>query len=196
MGIENDIFTSLYQEHVDKVASRMARKYPHTTADDVAQELWVYLLEEGHDYLQRRMEKALAAPDDEYVMVPPVGALLSRKADRFLSSEAEDYEHFQGNFMYSPNDVKYILSEGLDRQGDVDGRVDVTEALNSLAKINPSRHKAIVLRYAPGMVDKPNKDALSRGIVDLCDLLNKRSRRERISMAALELELVPGESGS
>lgn len=84
---------------VESAARPIARQwYPVMDPEDLAQELWLWLLKRptALKYVQEK------SPGEA------VNAL-KRQATAICSKERTDYEYFSGNFRYTPRDVKNLL---------------------------------------------------------------------------------------
>ncbi|WP_158684429.1 hypothetical protein [Amycolatopsis orientalis] len=92
--------TNALVDEVKRAAARSARSWDGVAeADDIAQDMWLHLLEKG------RVD-AVAEMDDE---VRP--KVLGRIADQVAKQERADYEAFRGNFVYSTDEVRAILED-------------------------------------------------------------------------------------
>ncbi|TRX43714.1 hypothetical protein [Corynebacterium guaraldiae] len=140
-------------------------------ADDIEQELWVFILE------SKAVQATLSALDDENKV-----ARLKKKADSICSREKLDYERFTGNFLYTPADVRRILSRlaGDERILD-DEAIDFGIGFEALEDEHFHYYEAVRDFYFLGRKVKNKSDEhLKRRCVDkLAELMNrKRSKRE------------------
>lgn len=140
-------------------------------ADDIEQELWVFILESV------AVQSTLSALDDKDKV-----ARLKKKADSICSKEKLDYERFTGNFLYTPADVRRILSRlaGDERILD-DEAIDFGIGFEALEEEHFHYYEAVRDFYFFGRkVENKSDENLKRRSVDkLAELMNrKRSKRE------------------
>lgn len=159
-------------EHLVKKAARSAEnRWNHLLeADDIEQELWLFIMESPsvQNYLDTRS-------DGEIVNA------LSIQADNICSKERVDYDHFSGNFVYSPKDVRRLL-ENITQEERVldDEKIDFDIALEDLKDETPHYYDSIYSRYYMGyeFEDNPARVRCQRAVDKLADLMNrKRSQR-------------------
>lgn len=160
-----------YEFDIAKFIRATARRQATGVMDpeDLEQDLWVFYLEE----IQPRGYHDAAAVD-----------LLKKQAGKLDRQERIDYMHFRGSFIYTPSMVRTLLADAVwcevEDAFDVEGRVDVTRALNELP------YKTQRLLYARFMLgDKPDKDSADRKAIDraidaITATLNFRSEAERV----------------
>lgn len=140
-------------------------------ADDIEQELWVFILE------SKAVQATLSALDDKDKV-----ARLKKKADSICSKEKLDYERFTGNFLYTPADVRRILSRlaGDERILD-DEAIDFGIGFEALEGEYPHYYEAVRDFYFFGrkVNNKSDEDLKRRAVDRLAELMNrKRSKRE------------------
>lgn len=158
----NDFYT-VYHEDVARISRKVANEFKTVQAEDLEQDLWVDLTE--------TWEKILEASKFT------VQSIIRRRALQLANKERIDYMHFSGSYLYTPKDVRKILSESawseVDQAPDVEGRVDVRAKFDKLA---PGRKAAIFKRYGLGFtykeLSKSEQNALERGISNITDWLN------------------------
>lgn len=140
-------------------------------ADDIEQDLWIFILERPS--VQEYLRTANAQQTK---------AALSRQADTICSKEQVDYEHFTGNFTYTPKDVRGILERITSEKRVLDDeRIDLEMGLEQLDKEFPNHRKVIQEAFVLGD-PKYLKGSLSvaktRALDKLADCMNrKRSQR-------------------
>lgn len=96
--------------------------------DDVYQELWMYILESG-----KVQEDFFTRTESE------INRMLDKKANYLCKQEQIDYDHFSGNFQYSPKDVIALLGRE-DAKRTPDERVDLDEGLETLVRWYPAQY--------------------------------------------------------
>lgn len=139
-------------------------------ADDIEQELWLFIMESPsvQEYLRTRS-------DGEVVNA------LNIQADNICSKERLDYEHFTGNFLYNPADVRDLLGRMTQEERVLDDeRIDFEIALEDLRKEYPHYYDSIYSHYYMGYEheDDAAKMRSTRAVAKLADLMNrKRSQR-------------------
>lgn len=140
-------------------------------ADDIEQELWVFILE------SKSVQAALTGLSDKDKV-----ARLKKKADSICSREKLDYERFTGNFLYTPADVRRILSRlsGDERILD-DEAIDFGIGFEALEEEHFHYYEAVREFYFFGreVKNKSDEDLKRRSVDKLAELMNrKRSKRE------------------
>lgn len=140
-------------------------------ADDIEQELWVFIMERPatQNYLRgKSTENQLKA--------------LHKTADSICSREKLDYERFTGNFLYTPADVRRILSRlaGDERILD-DEAIDFGIGFEALEDEYPHYYEAVrdFYFFDRSVKNKSDKHLKYRAVDRLAELMNrKRSKRE------------------
>lgn len=159
-------------EHlVKKVARSAENRWNHLLdADDIEQELWLFIMESPsvQNYLDTRS-------DGEIVNA------LNIQADNICSKERLDYDHFSGNFIYSPKDVRRLL-ENITQEERVldDERIDFDIALGALKDETPHYYDSIYSQFYMGYEagSAADRKRVERAVDKLADLMNrKRSQR-------------------
>ena len=140
-------------------------------ADDIEQELWMFILERPatQDYLRGKTAKE------------QINAL-RKTADSICSKEKLDYERFTGNFLYTPEDVRRILSRlaGDERVLD-DEAIDFGIGFEALEEEHFHYYEAVREFYFFGreVKNKFDENLKRRSVDKLAELMNrKRSKRE------------------
>lgn len=159
-------------EHlVKKVARSAENRWNHLLdADDIEQDLWLFIMERPsvQEYLDTRS-------DGEIVNA------LNIQADNICSKERLDYDHFSGNFVYSPKDVRDLLGRMTQEERVLDDeRIDFDIALDDLREEYPHYYEEVMSFYYMGCspVDKAAERRKDRAVDKLADLMNrKRSQR-------------------
>ena len=166
---------TLYEKQVKKVARNVSYGWPGVVeADDLEQLIWVHILESPGT--QRDLDEM-----DEHTRY----RTLSKIGHRLASQERASYDHFSGNFRYSVDEVKSVLSRGVlieDIGGFDEAVFDLMEALEVLVTRSPQYVDAITSRYADQIIptEKSEKDALSNGLTRLTDEMNKSNKRRHV----------------
>lgn len=158
----NDFYT-VYHEDVARISRKVANEFKTVQAEDLEQDLWADL--------SATWEKILEASKFT------VQSIIRRRALQLANKERIDYMHFSGSYLYTPKDVRLILSESawsdIDQAPDIEGRVDVRAKFDKLA---PGRQAAVYKRYGLGVtykeLSKSEQNALERGVGQITDWLN------------------------
>lgn len=145
------------------------------SADDIEQEIWLFILENPSS--QRFLSTAEPAQ---------VASALRSRADVICSKERIDYDHFTGNFHYTPKEVRELL-DTLGEEYDVhsaDEKVDLQLGLEELDQYHPEHSNTIEVVYGtPNGYDSKDVSARKRkqeAVDKLTELMNrKRGQRER-----------------
>lgn len=150
-----------WDDAIQRIAVTEHRGNAATTPEDIAQELWVYLLM-NRDSLDDYHEGAVVK-------------MLVKEARKYARSEREDFMYFSGAFIYSGEHVAALLSETTwvndDEVIDIEGRLDVRE---HFAKLTPTQQQALFLKYGAGRknLSSSQRTSVSRGLKRLTDLMN------------------------
>lgn len=140
-------------------------------ADDIEQELWLFVMESPsvQNYIR-------AQSDGEIVNA------LNIQADNVCAKERVDYDHFTGNFVYNPKDVRDIIGRLYgNEEVQVDERIDYEIALDDLRDEYPHYYDSIYSHCYMGyeFEDDAERKRRDRAIDKLADIMNrKRSQRE------------------
>jgi hypothetical protein len=155
-------------DDIATAAKRAADGWPHMVdADDVNQEIWTRLLESPGT-----VETVMGLTGHERV------ALLTRIGHQAASVIRTDYDHFNGNFYYSVNEVRELLKSGALSAGCENTqteRLDIDEGLDGL---NNRYARLLFKRY--GLVEPmesgADQDALERAVTALARAMNRMHR--------------------
>ena len=166
-----DLYDKVHPQ-VKKVARLTEQRWNKMLdADDIEQELWLFIMESPsvQEYLRTRS-------DGEIVNA------LKIQADNICSKERLDYEHFTGNFLYNPADVRDLLGRMTQEEQVLDDeRIDFEIALEDLRTEYPHYYDSIYSEFYMGYPheDDAERKRRNRAIDKLADLMNrKRSHRE------------------
>lgn len=160
------------KDAVKKAAQQAEKRWNKMLdADDIEQELWAFILE------SKAVQSTLSALDDKDKV-----ARLKQKADSICSKEKLDYERFTGNFLYTPADVRRILSRlaGDERVLD-DEAIDFGIGFEALEEEHFHYYEAVRDFYFFGreVKNKSDENLKRRSVDKLAELMNrKRSKRE------------------
>lgn len=144
------------------------------SADDIEQEIWLWLLERPG--VQKQLENANAAE---------LSAVFKKSADQICSKERLDYDHFTGNYHYIAKEVRDLLNT-LGEEYDVhsaDEKVDFQLGMEDLEQYHNDYYDVIIRAYIQGEdfnISSTTKMLKSRAVDKLTELMNrKRGQRER-----------------
>ena len=170
--MDKDELHSKLCDLVKKAAESAERRWGGVLqADDIEQELWLFILESP------RVQEYLTTSNPRAVM-----SALKRKSDSLCSKEQLDYGHFTGNFIYTPQYVKDLLKmkeEG--KELEVEEEIDLGIALKYLARKNKTYHQYVHNYYflgvrTPGDTQRRGR---ARAIEKLADIMNW-THRDRV----------------
>lgn len=140
-------------------------------ADDIEQELWMFIMESPS--VQRALEQL---QEQDRV------ARLHTKANSIVSREKLSYDHFTGNYHYTPSDVRELLEQlGKEEEISLEERLDLELGIELLKDQHESYYTALKSWYVLGIPAESGaaKRKLYRAVDKLADLMNrKRSQRE------------------
>lgn len=161
---------------IKKAAKIVASQWPGVIeADDVEQEIWLYLVESPGS-----AQKALEATEPK-----AQARFLTRIGHQRASKARAAYDYFRGAYKYSVKDVKDLLTSGglsADNQDRVKVEyTDLHEAFRTLKERNESYASAIALRYllSEPVASKQRENTLRRGIEVLTNEMNRSNRVNR-----------------
>lgn len=181
-------------EAVTQEARRASNRWNNMVdAEDIEQELWAWILESPS------IQKYLSSGNK-----PQLSKALRRKSDSIASQERISYEHFSGQFSYTPAEVRHLLnsyynssvpevsvevmqlaeeklskttiSNILGSNISSDERVDLEEALADLGATNENYLDALIRQYFLGLKaeNKSEEHARDRGVTKLTDFMNRK----------------------
>lgn len=163
---------------IKRAAKVVASQWPGVIdADDVEQEIWLYLVESPVS-----ARKALDAIEPK-----AQARFLTRIGHQRASKARSSYSYFRGAYKYSVKDVKELLSAGglsSDNQDRVNvERTDLHEAFRSLQERNRGQANALIKRYllTDSMESESEKQILKRALGSLTDEMNRSHRNNRYS---------------
>jgi len=153
-----------------QAARRVAAQWPGTVEkEDLEQEIIVHLLERPG-----ALDRLFEEPN------PRVRQSFLIKVGHQLASQMQaDYDRFSGNYRYDAGQVRGFLERQLWLNGDKPSteKLDLAEALASLADKNSSYYAAVINRFVHEMVpDRANTsqfNTIQRAVEALTDLMNR-----------------------
>lgn len=187
--------TTQWDKEIQKAAAKAERDWPGVAeAEEITQEVYIKILESPGTV------ESLSYMDDDARY-----RTLHKIAQRIASRERVDLEHFTGNFRYSVNEVKQLLSSGAltevagaigsswsseERVSEGDSVADSALAtatavadleagLRHLARSNDRYSELIQRRYLGGeSISEPSDSrALARALVSLTEKMNHAHKR-------------------
>lgn len=171
--LDSDMYLSL-EPIVNQVAGREWRGSRIYELEDVAQAIWVHMMENWAEY-------ANADPG-------LVNFMATRAARAYCQRQRVDYMYANGAFLYTQKIVRGMLEQTVfcdpEHATDVEGRADIREAMQHLSKVQQA---AIFKKFA---LKEPlagaEKTAESRGITNITHRLNSGLRLEVIEVGSLD----------
>lgn len=135
--------------------------------DDIYQELWMFLLESP-----AMQNKVLVGSTEE------LQNRFRKAANKFCAREQVEYEHFSGNFQYTPADVRAIIDTAeVDRSWDEN--VDYSKGLDRLCNWFPTQYDTFMGYLVDGLPEAlADRRKVYRSIDKLAECMNK-IRRDR-----------------
>lgn len=135
--------------------------------DDIYQELWMFLLE--RESLQNK------------VLTGSAGEMQNRfrkVANSICANEQVEYEHFSGNFQYTPSDVRAIIDTA-ESERSWDENVDYSKGLDRLCNWFPKQYDTFMEYLIDGLPEAlADRRRVYRSIDKLAECMNK-IRRDR-----------------
>lgn len=160
--------TDEFREKVRKAARSVASGVNQVEADDVEQDIWVRLLEDTQYY------DTLCEQDDPFQSLKRIG-----RQEAYKQSSA--YEHYSGNYVYNPGEVRGLLSEFLVEATleSIAEHTDLVEGLLMLRDVNKNQFNNIINKYVHGI--EANTGRTVEAVAKLADLMNQVNRAARYS---------------
>lgn len=182
------------QADIKKAARSVAFDWPGVVeAEDIEQDIWEHIL------VSPNTARDLLAmePTPRYRTISKIG-------HRIASQERDDYDHFSGNFRYSVNEVKSLLSRGalaavhsvqsgwssdevVSRGGEfadtvnmmVSMETDLKRAMDKLKETTPQYHNILIRKYLRGeyLESGADKKRASLALGALTDNMNSSHKR-------------------
>ena len=171
--LDSDMYLSL-EPIVNQVASREWRGSKIFEMEDVAQAIWLHMVEHWDEY---------AKADSGLVHF-----MATRAARNYCQRQRVDYMYANGAFLYTTKIVRGMLEQTVfcDPQNatDIEGRCDIVEAMKHLSKV---QRAAIYKKFAlKEPLQGKEKSAESRGINNITHRLNSGLRLEVIEIGTLD----------
>lgn len=162
------IITDEFREKVRKAARSVASGINQVEADDVEQDIWVRLLEDTQYYF------TLCEQEDPFQSLKRIG-----KQEAYKQSSA--YEHYSGNYVYNPGEVRGLLSEFLVEVTleSIAEHTDLVEGLLLLRDQNASHFKTVIDKYVHGI--EGHSQYTTRAIDKLTENMNRVNQAARYS---------------
>lgn len=172
--LDSDMYLSL-EPIVNQVASREWRGSKIFEIEDVAQAIWLHMMENWAEYV--KAEPGL------------VNYMATRAARAYCQRQRVDYMYANGAFLYTQKIVRGMLEQTVfcepEHATDVDGRADINEAMQHLSKV---QRAAIFKKFA---LKEPlvgaEKTAESRGVTNITHRLNSGLRLDVIEIGSLDI---------
>lgn len=191
----NDLYEQIHEQVAREARLAAAKWNGMVEAYDVEQELWLWVME--RPATQRFLRSANPAQ---------LASSLASRAGDICSKERISYEHFSGQFTYTPAEVRDLLDTywGTDVHSvspevmalaqenlsqtmienilggniSVDEKVDLEQALGELEDIQPNYYFILHEAYSAG-IEPEGRMSKTRAVGKLTTLMNrKRSQRE------------------
>lgn len=160
--------TEDFREKVRKAARSVASGINQVEAEDVEQDIWVRLLEDVTYYNE------LCGTDDPFKALKRIGRQEAHK-------QSSAYEHYSGQYTYSPGEVRGLLGEFL-----VDVRieaicehVDLVEGLLLMREDHAGHFKVLIDKYVHNI--EGHSQYTTRAVDKLTDTMNQINRAARYS---------------
>lgn len=177
-----DVEVEYYKPLVEKASQQLFSQSNFITIEDLQQDLWLWLTREGHRSFERlRYRREI---DNSELTDNDIQALLIRKARSIAQEELIAYRNFTGDYLYQRDEVKNLVLDLFEDEGaDIEGRLDVREAYEALAKISAIQYNAIrAYYYTKEDTSKTVGAAARRGILTLTALMNDGKYRKAVNV--------------
>lgn len=165
-----DDFLARCEPIIVKQAHKQLKGSEILEVDDIAQEIRSHFIQKYNSI------KGLEESGLSYIAY--------RAAATFCEKERTDYMYASGNFVYHGELVEYLLKEHafaeLDGDVDVEGRIDVQRALDSLT---PRQREVTIRRYRDGAeLSKTEQKSCERALRSITDFLNRGVNKSRVEL--------------
>lgn len=163
------VITEDFREKVEKAARSVAGRSNQVEWEDLSQDIWVWLLENPKQY-------------DKYCEMEDPYRNLVKVAKQEIYKQNSAYEHFTGNYTYTPGEVRGLLDEYLldVTLESVSEHVDLVEGLLMVRDDKPAYFKVIIDKWVHG-IEPSNPAYQSRSIDKLTENMNQVNKSARYS---------------
>lgn len=160
--------TDEFREKVNKAARSAVSVNKQLDWEDVAQDVWVRMLEDPKDYAR------LCDMEDPF-------SSLKRIAKQEIYKQNNAYEYFTGDYLYTPKEVRGLLGEYLIdvTLESVAEHVDLVEGLLMLRGDAPSYFATIINKWVHGK--EGNTGMTTQAVDKLSILMNQVNKAARYS---------------
>lgn len=157
-----------FREKVDKAARSVSGRNNQIDWEDVAQDMWVWMLENPSQYAS-------------YVEMEDPFKQLKKVAKQEVYKANNAYEHYSGNYTYNPGEVRGLLNEYLidATLESVSEHVDLVEGMLLLKGDAPGYFKTIVDKWVNNR--EPNSSTTTKAVDKLAILMNQVNQAARYS---------------
>lgn len=162
------VITDDFREKVDKAARAVAGRNSQVEWEDVSQDMWVWFLENPVQY-------------ERYLELGDPHQYLKKIAKQVVHKENSAYQHFTGNYVYTPGEVRGLLSEYLIdvTLESVSEHVDLVEGLLMLRGESPGYFKVLVDKWVYSK--EPNTSTTTKAVDKLTHYMNQVNTAARYS---------------
>lgn len=162
------VITDEFREKVDKAARSMTSRGNQIEWEDLSQDMWVWLLENPRQY-------------EDYIKLDDPFKQLKKIAKQEVYKANNAYEHYSGNYTYTPGEVRGLLSEYLlDVELEaIAEHVDLVEGLLMLRSDAPTYFKTVIDKWVHGR--EVNSGTVVWAVEKLTILMNKVNNAARYS---------------
>lgn len=160
--------TEEFREKVDKAARSVAGRSNQIEWEDLSQDMWVWMLENPTQY-------------DKYCEMedPHKNLMKIAKQEAYKANNA--YEHYSGNYTYTPGEVRGLLNEYLFEVTieNIAESVDLVEGLLMLRSEAPGYFKTVIDKWVHGK--EGDRGTTSKAVDKLTILMNQVNQAARYS---------------
>lgn len=168
-----DEFITYHHELIKLIAQSKGRGLSYAEPDDIEQEIMEHVIRKWHLYSGQPASK--------------VKSFFERAANQYLEQERDDYMHFTGSFIYTPQETRRHLRESAWLEGaecpDVDAKVDLQAAFATITK---GRQDAVYRHFGLGVptseMTQAEKRQVHRGVDDMTAWLNRKDAARSYSL--------------
>lgn len=160
------VITDEFREKVDKAARSVAGSSSSVDWEDISQDMWVWMLENPKQY-------------EDYIQLEDPFRHLKKIAKQQLYKSNNAWEHFSGQYTYTPGEVRGLLSQYLldVTLESVSEHVDLVEGLLLLRDTNKNQFNNVINKWVHGVEGHTGRttEAVDR-LTQMMNQVNKAAR--------------------
>lgn len=179
----SDILYAYYQPMVERAAKIAHRHAFYMAQDDLENDIWAWLLKDGHKYFVNRDERENRAGNPA-LSEEAKTSIMIRRAKTLASKELNDYREFCGDYLYQYSEVLRMVKAGFgEGMDDLEERLDFQEAWKLMLRHHPKMARDLVDYYGPRAVRGNGiGNRVGRAVRKLTFYMNNGKHRKRLNL--------------